>query len=636
MSGRLTSADTDADGVIRSCIVATPPQPFIVKAGAGSGKTTSLIKALACVLKSHGAGMLRRKQQVACITYTELAAQEVRADVEDDPLVFVSTIHSFYWAIVKSFQADIKRWVATRLEEKLADLRDKAANFGPRVQQRTRDKNKRDTERYESQLVSVDKVQSFSYGVGSDYPKGILGHDDVVKLTNYLLQNRPLFRQVVAMRFPFVFIDESQDTMVDVVKSFKDVESQMRGAFCLGFFGDPMQKIYLTGIGSIAPEADWREIDKPENYRCAMTVLNVANAVRAGGDALVQVRGRREVVAGEERPVIGTARFFVLPSSMERDSALEQVRAWTAERNNDERWSTGDAETVKVLVIVHRMAANRLGFGGVFSALNDGAPDWLKQGFQEGTAWPVRPFLSFILPLVDAVSAGDEFGAMVLLRTQSPRFLRDALLSTDVAVMLRDVRAAVMQLAEMMKAGRACVREVLNHLQDNRLLAFDEQYLRYIEDRAPIEPAVEPTAEADDEALALTAFLNCGAAELFHYREYLQDRSAFATQHGVKGAEFERVMVVMDDAESDFNLYSYEKYFGIAELSEKDIDNARQGIDNVVDRTRRLLYVCCTRAKRDLLLVLFTEDVAKAKEIVKSAKIVVDDCVLGQEDLLGG
>jgi superfamily I DNA/RNA helicase len=260
-------------------------------------------------------------------------------------------------------------------------------------------------------------------------------------------------------------------------------------------------------------------VDADLRRHCAMTILDVANAVRSAGDALVQVRGRREVVDGEERSVIGTARFFV-----ERDSALQQVRAWTAERNNDESRNSGDAETVKVLIIVHRMAANRLGFGGVFSAPNDGAPDWLKQGFQEG---------------------------------------------------------------------------------------------------------------ADVEALAVTAFLNCTAAELFRYRYYLHDRSAFATQHGVKGAEFERVMVVMDDAESDFNLYSYEKYLGIAELSERDIENARQGTDNVVDRTRRLLYVCCTRAKRDLVLVLFTEDATRAKEKVKSAKIVVDDCVLDREALVG-
>jgi len=292
----------------------------------------------------------------------------------------------------------------------------------------------------------------------------VLGHDDIIRLTNHLLQNRPLFRQVVAMRFPFVFIDESQDTMEDVVKSFKEVERQMRGTFCLGFFGDPMQKIYLAGIGNITPEPGWKEIDKPENYRCATAILAVANAVRSAGDELVQVGGRREVVDGEERSVIGTARFFVLPSSMERNKALRLVRRWTAATNGDELWNMDSAEAVKVLVIVHRMAANRLGF------------------------------------------------------------------------------------------------------------------------------------------------LNCDAAEFLPYRNYRDDQSAFATQHGVKGGEFERVMVVLDDAESEFNLYSYEKYFGIAKLSDRDIENVRQGLDNVVSRTRRLLYVCCTRAKRDLALVLLTED----------------------------
>jgi len=122
MSRRLSSVDTEADLVIRSCIEASPPQPFIMKAGAGSGKTTSLIKALSAVLKAHGARMLRKKQKVACITYTELAAREIEADVENDPLVSVSTIHSFFWSIAKSFQVDIKKWVVSRVDEKLAAL----------------------------------------------------------------------------------------------------------------------------------------------------------------------------------------------------------------------------------------------------------------------------------------------------------------------------------------------------------------------------------------------------------------------------------------------------------------------------------------------------------------------------------
>ena len=635
MSRRLSSSDTTADDDIRSCIQANPPRPFIVKAGAGSGKTTSLIKALDSVLKSHGNTMRRRKQQVACITYTEVAAQEIRDDVADNAAALVSTIHSFYWTIVKSFQTDIKRWVSARLDEKVVDLNRAAENFGPRVQQRTRDKNRNDLQRYEAQRLTIAKVQTFNYGMGSDYSKGILGHDDIIKLTNYLLSSKPLFRQVVATRFPFVFIDESQDAMPDVVAAFKAIEVQMRGAFCVGFFGDPMQKIYLTGIGNVAPEVGWREIDKPENYRCATTILSVANKVRAGGDALVQVGGRKEVVGNEERPVAGSARFFIVPSTVHRDAALKKIRNWTAEQNHDENWASEDSNTVKVLVIVHRMAANRLGFGGLYAALNDSAPEWMKQGFQDGSAWPLRPFLSFVLPLCDAVTSGDEFGAMVLLRAYSPKFARQALVGTDVAGMLREVRQAVVQLSELMEPGGESIRGVLKHIHQHKLLTLDERLLRMMEEPVDAEPVADGTEVASDGAVQVNTFLACAASELLPYRGYLLDKSAFATQHGVKGAEFDRVMVVMDDANSDYNLYSYEKYFDLVELSPKDIENAQQGIDNVVDRTRRLLYVCCTRAKRDLVLVLFTNNVEGARKKITGADLVPDESMLNYADLFG-
>jgi DNA helicase-2/ATP-dependent DNA helicase PcrA len=655
MSKRLLSSDTDADRTIKACIEAKPPQPFVVRAGAGSGKTTSLIKALACVLEVHGASMRRRKQKVACITYTDLAAQEVLADVEADPLVQVSTIHSFYWFVVKSFQADIKAWVIANIHERIAKLGEDAARFSNRTRPQTRENNARDVTRYTTQLGLMPKVKAFTYGMGSDYPKGVLGHDDIIKIANFLLLQRPLFRQLLALSFPFVFIDESQDTMVEVVESFKSVESEMRGKFCLGFFGDPMQKIYLTGIGNVAHDATWRDIDKPENYRCAQKILAVANAVRQPDDGLVQVRGAMKVVDGVLTPIVGTARIFVLPSAIDRQHAMRQVREWTARTNGDEGWRGERAEDVKVLVIVHRMAAKRMGFGGIYAALNDGAPAAFKQGFQDATAWPLKPFTAFVLPVVSAMKGGDEFAAMNLLREFSPVLKAGAQPGKDVAGSLRDIRISVLRLVELMEPGASTTREVLDHLRQQRLYLFDQRYQRALDllvdspegpgDQfdadAPAQAAVAAT-EASEELegsgaastdAAVQAFLKCGASELWSYRRYVTAESPFATQHGVKGAEFDRVLVVMDEEESEYNLYNYEKYFGITGLSKTDEANLAAGDDNVVARTRRLLYVCCTRAKRDLVLVLFTADEATAREKVTKLGLLPEDCVLGSDAL---
>lgn len=608
MSRRVDSPDTDADREIHACIVATPPQPFVVRAGAGSGKTTSLIKALDWVMSEHGASLRAKKQKVACITYTDLAANEIRADVNADSLVHVSTIHSFYWTIAKTFQADIKVWLKNDVRRRISELEEEFRNYGPRVRSTTRDRNKVDQERYTRTLEALDCVKTFNYGVGSDYAKGVLGHEDILQLADFLLQNRPLFRKVVALNYPFVFIDESQDAFPGVVKSFKEVEAQMRGKFCLGFFGDPMQSIFMRGAGDIPREDHWRAITKPENFRCAKQILDVANAVRAQGDGMEQVRGLHERVDGELKPVQGSARMFVLPNTLNRTEALAKVRAWSSVADRDESWMTPDL-AVKILVIVHRMAANRLGFGGIYSALNDKTSDAMKQGMQDGTGWPVRPFLRFALPIVAAMTAGNEFAAMNLLREFSPRLTPAALTGRRAASVLRELHAAVLKLVAMLDETGTTVGDLAIHLRDSGLFEFDERYARVlgfvgeaIEIAQEAEAADAAPTEGRTSDSAMAKFFKCSAQELRPYERYVSEGSPYATQHGVKGAQFDRVVVVMDEEENDYRTYNYERVFASADARAADRARAKEGDENTWSRTLRLLYVCCTRARRGLVL----------------------------------
>lgn len=641
MSRRIDSPDTDADREIHACIVATPPQPFVVRAGAGSGKTTSLIKALDWVISEHGASMRARKQKVACITYTDLATNEILADVNDDPLVHVSTIHSFYWSIAKTFQADIKVWLQNDIRRRISELEEEFENYSSRVRQTTRDRNKADQERCARSLEAVASVRTFNYGVGSDYAKGILGHEDILQLADFLLQNRPLFRRVVALSYPFVFIDESQDTFPGVVKSFKEVEAQMQGKFCLGFFGDPMQSIFMRGAGDIQLEDHWRAITKPENFRCAKQILDVANAVRAQGDGMEQVRGLHEKVDGSLKLVEGSARMFVLPNTLNRTEALARVRAWSSATNNDEGWTTPDI-AVKILVIVHRMAASRLGFGGIYSALNDRTSDAMKQGMQDGTGWPVRPFLSFALPIIAAMKAGNEFAAMSLLREFSPRLAPAALTGRRAADVLRELHAAVSRLVAMLDEAGTTIGNIALHLRDTGLFEFDERYARvlgFIRDIADTtqepEAADAVPAEGLSSDAAMAKFFHCSAQELWPYERYVSEGSPYATQHGVKGAQFERVMVVMDEEESDYRTYNYERVFASAEARAADRARALDGDENTWSRTLRLLYVCCTRAQRGLVLAFFVADPATTLENVVASGILPRSAVFTQEVLVG-
>lgn len=636
MSSRANKPDTQADLDLRNCLGETPPRSFIMKAGAGSGKTTSLIKGLSSVIRIHGERLKKSRQRIACITYTEIAAGEIWRDVGSDPMVHVSTIHSFMWLLAKPFQKDIRAWVFTRIREKIETLEQKQATYGSRVQQRTKDKDARDLERLRRQSGRIASVRGFRYGTGSDYVKGILGHDDILRLVPYLIAERPLFRTLLARQFPFVFVDESQDTTAEVIEALKLVEREPDVSLCLGFFGDPMQRIYATGSGLVDASPNWADIPKPENFRCSTKVLNLANAIRRGGDDLIQVSGERLGLDGIMPTPEGSAHLFILPADDTRDANLLRVRDWMAARTDDNEWRN-EHDQVKLLVIVHQMAAKRLGFGELYAALNSKAPAAFKDGFLDGSAWPLSPFVKFLIPVAVAHNEGRQLEVMRLIREYSPLLEKESLLGANVAERLRVLSDLVASIADAIAGtSNATIGELLKKVHASGLLILDHRLASYLDPNAPPPaPSAEEADNDDDqedddsekEIASIDAFLACPATQLLPYQTYISERSPFWTQQGIKGAEFERVLVVLDDAESTHFQFSYEKYLGLKAPSDTDLKHIEAGEETVIDRTRRLFYVSCTRALRDLAVVLFTADPGQAEGHVRQLGLFEPDSI---------
>lgn len=610
MTSRIGKPNTDTDTALHERLVGDGNRHFVMVAGAGSGKTTSLVKALAQIERTQGPALRRNGQQVACITYTEVAVEEIRGDVGDDELFHVSTIHSFLWTVIKPFQNNLREWVSNRLQEKIAEEQEKIVK--PRTREATKARAADNIERYNRQLTEINAVKSFRYGTGSDYANGVLGHSDILKIGPEFIAGHALMQTLLTRRFSVIFVDESQDTDPAFVDALREAARAVPLGFCLGFFGDPVQKIYMQGAGPIPPEEGWETLEKPENFRCPQAVLRVINRIRAEDDQLEQTRGRHVVVNGEDAPVEGSARVLILPADDRRQERLEEARRWLAEQDGDEGWlEEEDEEALRLLVLVHRMAATRLGFPNLYSALNDRSPEDLSSGLIDGTAWVVRPFLSYVLPAVLARHEGREFEIMRLLRKHCPRLQPDALAGVDTAGLLNSLQGQIGELVAMLEAGGDVrVGDIIRFMRDNNLMAFDDRYVELIDlytDTA--EPVSEPAT--DNAALR---FMQCDASELWGYRKYIEKMSPFATQQGIKGAEFDKVIVVVDDQEGRTNTFSYGKYFGATPLSATDRGHIDAGRDCVIDRTRRLFYVCCSRALSDLAVVVFAEDTAQMRE----------------------
>ena len=81
---------------------------FVLEAGAGSGKTYTLIQTLNYLIENKGEEIKKTNQKIICITYTNAAKNEINNRIEFNELIIVSTIHEFLWKSIKQFQKQLK------------------------------------------------------------------------------------------------------------------------------------------------------------------------------------------------------------------------------------------------------------------------------------------------------------------------------------------------------------------------------------------------------------------------------------------------------------------------------------------------------------------------------------------------
>jgi len=213
---------------------------------------------------------------------------------------------------------------------------------------------------------------------------------------------------------------------------------------------------------------------------------------------------------------------------------------------------------------------------------------------------------------------------MAILRKACPLLAQERLAGQDVAALLARLKIDLDTLVGMLKGDSICtIKDLLMFVRDRELADFDDRFIPFLTEAAP-----EGTDSVEDpEYKAIMAFLATPATQLWGYRSYIESQSPFSTQQGIKGSQFQRVLVVLDDEESEYTLFSYGKYLGIDPLSDRDNQNIAASTDSVLDRTRRLFYVCCSRAVQDLAVVLFAPDVQKAREAVLAKGFFAPDDV---------
>ncbi len=579
------------------------PKSFFLFAGAGSGKTRTLTNVLDFIKDEHNDRLKLNNQKIAVITYTNAACDEIKSRIDYNPLFNVSTIHSFTWDLIKHFTIDIKDWLRTKLMDDILDLEDK--------QSRTRGVNKTFIDRAKKiesktkRLSALKNIKEFVYNPnGDNISKDSLNHSEIIELGAFFLNSKELMQNILVRKYPILLIDESQDTNKNLIESFFAVQKQHKDYFTLGIIGDMMQRIYLDGKEKLEDDipADWLTPKKQLNHRSPKRIVKLINKIREGGD------GQRQEPRSDKGE--GFARLFIVQIPCSNKKSIERgIAEKMGSITNDKKWY-GESSEVKILTLEHHMASRRMGFDDLFLPLYNTKK--LKTGALDGTLSGISLFTNSILPLYNAWVKDDKFEIARIVKEKSPLLSRDLLKKAkEQSKLIEKTNEAVSKLFSLWNDSIPTLLDILKNIADSRLFIIPDSLIpianRTQEELLIIEETEEQEEDDKDDVIeAWDSALKATFDQVPLYQKYVTDEANFGTHQGVKGREFERVMVILDDDEARGNLFSYEKLLGVKGHSATDAQRIIDGKETSLDRTLRLLYVTCSRAKESLALVSYT------------------------------
>ena len=590
--------DFQVDETLEKCILSTPRKSFFLFAGAGSGKTYSLVLLLKKIHNSIGKDLLLQGKNVAVITFTNAATDEIINRLDYSPIFHISTIHSFVWDVIKYYQADIKRLYCFYIEEDLKALEKKLEE----TEKKTTKTYLSNVEKFEYQkerLAKAQRIEKFVYNPNGSNPEyNALKHAEVIKISAQMILENKMLQRIIAQRYPILLIDESQDTKKELIDTFFEIQRNFADIFTLGLLGDQKQRIYADGKENIEDSIPigWEKPVKRMNYRCAKRIIQLANNIGKDIDIHAEQRPREDANDG-------LIRLFVIQQreGLNKDEIEQNVMRIMSEQTQDAKWTTIGTE-VKVLTLEHMMAARRLGFSRFFAPLYKVSK--YQMTFLQGSVSEIEFFTKEVLPIAESIKE-DGRVALEILKKYSP-LLSGQNTEKPYELYLK-CREEAIKVANLVNEN-GTIRVVVDEIIKSQLLTVPDVVRQaYMLSPSDIEDTVEEELRAWVEVMDLPINM------VRSYDDYANHRSQFDTHQGVKGLEFDRVMVIIDDSEIKGFLFSYDKLFGVKDLSNVDLKNKENGKETSIERTQRLFYVTCTRAKNSLAVVMYTNNPERVK-----------------------
>lgn len=636
---------------------------FVFDAGAGAGKTYALVQSLKYILVHFGEELKRHKQKAMCITYTNVAAKEIEERLGNTNLIEVSTIHNCVWDIISPhhkqlvaihldklksevaiIQSKLKQEKWAEKYIKLADedkslllkmMIDKKETYYKYKSSGAKDfktefsdindrfplilNNVTDFKKIIDNIFKVNRynvaIEKIMLAEDSKFKKVMydarfnsdklasmmISHDTLLEYTEKIIENNLILRQMIFDKYPYILVDEYQDTDPKVVSTLSRIEVHSRDVnhkCIIGYYGDKKQNIYDKGVGDSFSKhhSGLKRIKKEFNRRSANEVIDVANKIR--NDDLHQKTIYSDFPTG-------SVNFY--NATIERNRFIEEHK---------KMWNITTENKLHCFELTNERVAEFSGFGNIYNFFKNSA--WYKAGKR-------YEFLRDHILSLDTTKLGVVQSLLFRILDFKYKIQIDNTMMLDVIVFdTKDNVLNVLHLRELVEKLKSlkgntlkeylsnlftsyksettnydkCIEHIIGEkissVEEFELFILEQLYLLDVDDSAADEKLVMYRQEID-------TFLKIDMSIFDLWYKFIIDKSEgdiiYHTYHGTKGREFENVIIFMNSKFGRDDLY-FNRLFEV--ISEKNEDETEK-----IAEARNLLYVAVTRAVKNLSILYF-------------------------------
>lgn len=746
----------------------------VFNAGAGSGKTYALTESLKYIINKHGDKLMHHNQKIMCITYTNVATNEIKERLGNSGLVKVSTIHERLWALIKEYKKELLKIHVEKLKVELERLQfDLNENNEDKEEKQFKafrelsDDLKSDfikvissqKEKFYKNYDKSSKIFKGAFGSNLDrYPnilnnvgnfkktastiykienyrtclsqidlgnrkfsevryedkyntdilhRMIISHDTLLEYAFKIVKSYDLLKRVIVDSYPYILIDEYQDTnksVVEIMKLVDDLAKSIQRKFFIGYFGDSAQNIYEDGVGNelsnIHPGL--KAIYKQFNRRSHSEIIEVINKIRH--DEIEQKSIYDDCVGG-------TVKFYTGTDEVKHQFIEEYKTKW--EINTDNK--------LHCLVLLNKFVAEFNGFPEIYMHFSDTtfyktnydrlntellSTDSSKLGNVPYLFYRILQFAgSLKTPQTSLNSLINKkiYSKLTFLKLKNLVALLKDLKGNSLGEYVKDIFEKYESsgdnhyrhvIKELINLERCSYQDFINYLLDELFLnqgsekindfklqlreLFDEEYFSkpdgervgvikknfenllnnnffscintdevdefklmlhgFIDDQKisnissidkdsfkekldkSFDEEIYSSIDVDEVEIAkakLDKLLGVKLDQWGLWYEFINDEqkadTVYHTYHGTKGAEFDNVLIIMQNDFGRMNKNKFSSFFkhhdDQSSLDEKEVIK--------FNNTRNLLYVSCSRAINNLR-ILYLDDVSEFKEGIES------------------